>query len=59
MKTAVRNTISATDLTIRESRTSRTGKYVSLSVNTTVASDEERVGYCERLQSHPAIRYVL
>jgi putative lipoic acid-binding regulatory protein len=59
MRRAVHSIIPRQTLTIRESRTSSSGKYVSLNVETMVSSEEERTGFCERLQTHEAIRLVL
>ena len=45
--------------TVTESRVSSGGKYTSLSVDLTVETEVQRLGFFDGLAKHPAIRVVL
>jgi putative lipoic acid-binding regulatory protein len=59
MRAAVLQIVETNEVRIEESNTSSTGKFVSLNVEVTVQSDEERTGYYEALKASAAIRMVL
>ena len=59
MRAAVLETIDAEEVRIEESNTSSGGRFVSLNVEVTVQSDDERTGYYEALKESHAIRMVL
>ncbi|MFP4162632.1 MAG: DUF493 domain-containing protein [Chitinispirillaceae bacterium] len=59
MRTAVGSIIQPGTYTVDESRISRTGKYMSLSVQLVVFSQEERDRYFGKLGNHKDIKMVL
>ena len=59
MRTAIDSIIAPKKYSIKESNASKTGKYQSLIVELTVATEDERVGIFEQLSSSDAIRIVM
>lgn len=59
MRIAILEIIDAEEVRVEASNTSSTGRFVSLNVEVTVQSEDERTGYYERLRQSAAIRMVL
>jgi len=59
LRTAIAPLLVGLDHRIESSRRSRTGKYVSLSLEVTVRSNEERLGLFRQLHELPEVVYLL
>jgi len=59
MQEAIGTIIQPETYTISESRTSRSSKYVSLTIELVVFSEKERTNYYNRLGQHEDIKMVL
>jgi uncharacterized protein len=59
IKNAVNKIFNKTPFTINKSNQSKTGKYVSFAVNTTVQSTEEKDFLFKKLNDHENIKFVL
>ncbi|MCP4176930.1 MAG: DUF493 domain-containing protein [bacterium] len=59
VKKAVSDIFNKTAFTINKSKQSKTGKYVSFSVNTTLQSAEEKDSLFKKLNNHKDIKFVL
>ncbi|HJO95202.1 MAG TPA: DUF493 domain-containing protein [Victivallales bacterium] len=59
VKKAISKIFGKTPLTINKSNQSKTGKYVSFNVNTTLQSAEEKDSLFNKLNDHKDIKFVL
>ncbi len=59
LRLAAKKAVGEKEHTLTVTNQSSGGKYVSLSLRTSVADEAERVGILERLQSSEAVRVVL
>ena len=59
VRAAIASVVGGLEHTVRLSNRSRTGKYVSIEVEVTVRSNEERLEIFRRLHDHADVLYVL
>jgi putative lipoic acid-binding regulatory protein len=59
LQEAAQQTFSGKSFSIKVSKKSTAGKYISMNITTSVATEEERNDICRKLSGHPAIKIVI